>query len=140
MTLSEALDPLAIGTRLQSTGIWTATVASGDKHEIILSYLSHARSKEEIKMLENETRNIVFYYEKIKMAVLREIECRSSNFDPLSRGITVLLHNLLAKINHYLEQGYVTERVMTTSTEPPDGLEDQDSDDEFSSDTSSDEL
>lgn len=144
ITLSEALDPLTIGARLQSLGVWTATVASGKKQEVLQAYLALSRSKEEVAMLENEARNIVNYYERRKKVVIEEIESHSLKFDSLSRGTTALLYFFLAKINNLLEQGYVTLQVMTNVDHklPLDVLKD-DSDDDIDSNTSdcsSDEL
>ena len=74
ITLSEALDPSLVESRLREVGSFCASVAYGKKREIIDSYLSLCRSKEEIYMLKQEAQNVVSYYRQRKEILLKELE------------------------------------------------------------------
>ena len=65
MTLSDAMDPSVIATKLEQVGLATPTgISSGKKREVIDAYLLVCRSSEEISMLEKEMHSIIHYYEE----------------------------------------------------------------------------
>ena len=107
ITLSEALDPSLVESRLCEVGSFCASVAYGKKREIIDSYLSLCRSKEEIYMLKQEAQNVVSYYRQRKEILLKELESRSSDSNLFNRGSAVLLHSktdvLFEKSNQILQ-------------------------------------
>ena len=128
VVLSEALDPSALGARLASLGIWTATTASGKRHDAIQAYLALSRSKEEILMLNDEANNVFHFYDSKKKVIERELQDRFLKFDPLSRGENALLHQLLDETNHQLEQINMTLGVMSSTQTVPSELDDTDDD------------
>ena len=75
ISLSEALNPCAVGDKLQVVGVW-CSIATGDRQAIIDAYLTLCRSKEEISMLTEEARNVTVYYEEQRKAVLKELEAK----------------------------------------------------------------
>lgn len=125
ISLSEALDPCAVGDKLQVVGVW-CSISTGDRRAIIDAYLTLCRSKEEISMLTEEARNVTVYYEEQKKAVLKELDCLSGKVDSYSRGATSLLHQLLAKISKQLEQSYHTVKVMNTNPNDYDDTTEED--------------
>ena len=140
LSLSEALDPQSIGTRLQSIGKW-GTIAIGKKREIIDAYLAFCRSKEEIAMLREEASSIcAFYQEKLNVISRRLINFSGKN-DPFSRGAKALLCNLFEKTSRHLERSKHAEEIMKTQIQQQALLTTDDcSSDECSSDYSSDEF
>ena len=69
-------------------GSWGA-IATGRKLEIIDAYFTLCHSNEEIKMLEQDARNCVAFYEHKKEVITSEILCRSVNSNPYNRGLVV---------------------------------------------------
>ena len=133
ITLSEALDPSLVESRLREVGSFCSSVAYGKKREIIDSYLSLCRSKEEIYMLKQEAQNVVSYYRQRKEILLKELESRSSDSNLFNRGSAVLLHSLLTKTDVLFEKSNQILQVMLEEA----AMEVEDSDD--SSDYSSDD-
>ena len=87
LTLSEALDPSAVETRLHQLGTWGA-IATGRRREISDAYLALCRSNE---ILEQDARDCIAFYERKKEVITSELLCRSVNSDPYNRGATALL-------------------------------------------------
>ena len=132
ITLSEALDPSAIQSRLQIYGTWH-TIAEGKKRDAIDAYLSYCRSVEEIKMLKDEAENVITYYEQRKTAVVNELESNAA-IDSFTRGAKALLHLMLKKLNYHLEQSYEIVKVMEYQLDVPDFIDiDDNSDDDGTS-------
>lgn len=143
ISLSEALDPQSIGTRLQSIGKW-GTVAIGKKREIIDAYLAFCCSKE--AMLGEEASSIcAFYQEKLNIISKRQINF-SNKDDPFSRGAKALLCNLFEKTSQLLEHSIHAEELMKTQIQQQALLarnnfsSDECGSDECSSDYSNDEF
>lgn len=113
ISLSEALDPVAIGARLRTD---TTCTLSGDKQEAIQVYLTLCRSKEEVGMLRDDALNVVHYYEQANEVVCEKLALLATKMDPISRGCTALLHTLLARINNLLKQGNLAVQTMTSMT------------------------
>lgn len=116
--LSDALDPSAIEHRLQTLGIWFQTVASGEKREVMDAYLMLCRSNEDLSMLKEEAQNTVTYYEERKYSLLKAIEHLSSNIDTYSRGITAILHQMLAVSCVKLKQCHQVVQAMNLGNFP----------------------
>ena len=135
ITLSEALDPSLVESRLCEVGSFCASVAYGKKREIIDSYLSLCQSKEEIYMLKQEAQNVVSYYRQRKEILLKELESRSSDSNLFNRGSAVLLHSLLTKTDVLFEKSNQILQVMLEEA----AMEVEDSDDSIYSDCSSDD-
>ena len=77
-TISDVFDPSILESKLQSLGIWCSS-ASGERREIIDSYLILCRCKEEIAMLQEDAKNVVSYYENRRKVLHEEIRRQSSN-------------------------------------------------------------
>lgn len=77
LDLPDVLNPTVIESRLQSKGTW-CSLASGEKREIIDSYLLLCRCKEEIAMLQEDIKNAVSYYTQRKSFIKEEIQTRSA--------------------------------------------------------------
>jgi hypothetical protein len=113
MTLSEALDPSAVETRLHQLGSWGA-IATGRRREIIDAYLALCRSNEEIEMLEQDARNCIAFYERKKEVITSELLYRSVNSDPYNRGAAALLMDLMHQTSHLLTDSIKTLGIIST--------------------------
>ena len=113
ITLSEALDPSSVETRLGEFGSGYKTIATGykmmstgRKRQILDAYLEVCRSIEEISMLKEEAKNLVVYYEERKKLLEVKIASLSDRIDSFSRGAVSLLNRLLSNNEMLLKQGY----------------------------------
>lgn len=111
LTMEEALDPEQVRTRLQAMGTCTA-IATGEKREVIDSYLLLCRSREEIQLLKHEVHNLVSYYENAKKVLEDETRRRSTDTASFNRGAVSLCHRLLNRVNLLLAQGKEVWKVM----------------------------
>lgn len=137
ITMAEALDPASIEERLKGLGSRYTTIATGKKRQVIDAYLGLCRSEEELQMLKNEAKNILYYYEERGKCIAMKLGELSANDDLFSRGASAMLKQMLARNNILLEQGHVLNDAMTkklVTTSPSDS----DSDDSDFSDTESD--
>ena len=112
LTLSEALDPPSVGTRLHQMGSWGA-LATGRRREIIDAYLALCRSNEEIAMLEQDARNCVAFYEHKKQVITCALECQSVGSDLFSRGATALLTHLMHQTSQLLNDSIRTADIIS---------------------------
>ena len=111
--MSDIFNPSVLEDQLKQLGTW-CSVASGEKREIIDSYLILCRSKEEISMLKENADNCVAYYKNRKDVILEEISKRS-----LKTSLFVaLLHTLLAENSLLLNESvHAVEVIRNTLSE-----------------------
>ena len=137
LTMEDALNPDVIGSRLQTLGTITE-IATGEKRELIDSYLVLCRSREEIKLLREEAQNVVSYYKTKKVAVQEEITNLSADLSStVDKGAVALHYRLLNKVNTLLVQGMEVLKVMDAHGN--EMVESTLDDDNIDSDESSDE-
>ena len=123
-TISEVFDPSILENKLQSLGIW-CSLASGERREIIDSYLILCRCQEEIAMLQEDAKNIVAYYENGKKVLHEEIQGQSSNVQSsYSKGATALQYNALTETSRLLHQSiHTAELIRNRLSQLPSSLD-----------------
>ena len=114
LSMSDVFNPSVLEDHLKQLGTW-CSVASGEKREIIDSYLMLCRSKEEISMLKEDADNCVSYYKNKKCVILEEISKRSLGTSLFDRGAVALLHTLLAENSLILNDSVHAVEVMSNS-------------------------
>ena len=137
ISLSEALDPLFIRTKLTSVP-HVAGAVTADKFEAIQAYLMVCRSREEVSMLKEDSSNVVSYY-KNKLEVVQHAITSMTNPDPFSRGSISLLCSFEKKLAHLLDEASLTLQKMTSQGCDDFLLDDGDDGDGYSSDISCDD-
>ena len=129
LSVSEAFDE----TRLQTLGVW----CSGEKREIINSYLLLCRCKEEIQ---EDADNVIAYYENKKEVLEKEVHSRSSQRSLYNRGVTALLQTALSETARRLNESIrVRDLIKDSVHETHSSCRDYD-EMSTSSESSSDEL
>ena len=110
LSTSDVFNPSILEDQLKQLGTW-CSVASGEKREIIDSYLILCRSQEEISMLQEDADNCVTYYKNREDVILQEINKHSLEtlFD---KGAVALLHSLLAENSLLLNESVHAVEVM----------------------------
>ena len=96
LSMSDIFNTSILEDQLKQLGTW-CSVASGEKREIIDSYLMLCRSKEEISMLKEDADNCVAYYKNRNGVILEEVRKRSLKTSLFDKGAVALLHTLLTK-------------------------------------------
>ena len=139
LSVSEAFDPSVLETRLQTLGVW-CSLASGEKREIIDSYLLLCRCKEEISLLQEDADNVIAYYENKKEVLEKEVHSRSSQRSLYNRGVTALLQTALSETARRLNESIrVRDLIKDSVHETHSSCRDYD-EMSTSSESSSDEL
>ena len=134
ITMAEIFAPAAIEERLRGLGSRYSTIATGKKRQIIDAYLGLCRSKEELEMLKNEAKNIIYYYEERKKCIIAKLTDLSVNGDLYSRGSSAMLRQLFTHNDILLKQGHVLSDAMTNNFSTTEPFESDSDDSDFSDD------
>lgn len=137
--MAEVLDPASIEDRLRGLGS-CYTVATGKKRQVIDAYLGLSRSEEELEMLKNEAKNILYYYEEKTRCILAKLADLSKSVDPFSRGASAMLKQMFTRNDILLRQAQVLNDAMAKKigTTAPFNCDSDDDDDSDCSDSDSD--
>ncbi len=86
LTMAEVLSTGILEGRLNGLGTSCSTVASGSMREIIDAFLIMQRSQEELVMLQQESQNVVLYYQQRQGHINAKLYALSSFDDKFSRA------------------------------------------------------
>ncbi len=104
LTMAEVLSTGILEGRLNGLGTSCSTVASGSKREIIDAFLIMQRSQEELVMLQQESQNVVLYYQQRQGHINAKLYALSLFDDKFSRGTIAMLKTLLGNTTNYLKE------------------------------------